>query len=74
MKLQDLITACEDEMVMQHLDECVSNATAARGHTKVTFGTTEMQPVDLLTAGKKVGFIVWLPREKVTELLKKKDA
>lgn len=72
MNMLDFLNKCDPEkMSFQILSECVDGAVAARrGLTKVTFTTTEMAPVDLVSTPSKVCVIIWVPREEAERVSK----
>lgn len=46
----------------QVLHDCISGATRKRGFTEVRFGTSELDPSDLIGNPRRVGFVVWMDR------------
>lgn len=44
----------------QILNTSITNVTQGRGHAKVTFGTTQFSPGDLLGTPRRVGVVVWM--------------
>jgi hypothetical protein len=72
MKLSELIAAVGDEYVQfQRLDETLLNADSTKNGTKITFVTQALNPGHVLTGTGPVGLVVWLPRDKLAEALKK---
>lgn len=67
MKLSELIAKYGDEIVQfQNLDHCVDDFQMTKKGTKARFGTE--QQFDL-NGFKKIGFIVWMDRERVAEII-----
>lgn len=68
MKMSDLILAVGDEnVIFQGLDSDFSSIDKTKNGTKITFYTDAIQPEEMLGGGKtkKMGLILWLPRDKV---------
>lgn len=53
----------------QALDTCAKSARLANGHTSITFGTEATTPGDIMNESGPLGIVVWLPRERVKDLL-----
>lgn len=70
MKMSEMIAAVGDDIVqIQNLDACsISMNWSAKRGTKITFGT-EMK---IASTGRteRLGMIVWLPRDRVSEVIK----
>lgn len=68
MKLSELIAAYGDEAVQfQNLDQCATSLNMNGAVTKITFGTE--QPIDPFRGTLKLGFVVWLDRDRVKEIV-----
>lgn len=67
MNLAELITAYGgDDVQFQALDTCADRMNMANGHTKITFGTGEpLGPEGTV----KMGIVVWMDRNRVSEIL-----
>lgn len=71
MKLSELIAEIGDENVeFQTLASCMTgNQKQRAGHVEITFATPAVSLIDLVSNdGPKMGFIVWLPSDKVREI------
>lgn len=67
MKLSELIANYGDDKVgFQKLDDCATSLNMGKRGTTVTFVTPETLTIDGLS---KLGLVVWLDRERVTEIL-----
>jgi hypothetical protein len=68
MKLSELIATVGDEVVeMQNLDQCAINLQYnIKSGTKILFGTEQAIGFD---GTEKLGLIIWLPRDKVKNIL-----
>jgi hypothetical protein len=77
MKMSELILAVGDESVIfQNLDRDAHQIDKTKDGTKITFYTNAVQAEELLfeQKPKKIGLVLWLPRNKVEEALaKEKD-
>lgn len=75
MKLSELINFVGDaSIVVQNLDTCMTNIATTKDGNLVTFGTKEVSPNDVANnAAPKVGLVVWLPRDKVTEFVQQAE-
>jgi hypothetical protein len=71
MKLSDLIAAVGDEnVVLQNLDIDAASIDKTKDGTKITFYTGAIQAEEYLTGKpKKLGLVVWLPRDRVADAL-----
>ena len=67
MKLSELIAAYGDEKVQfQNLDACATALNMTKSGTRITFGTEQrLGPKGTV----QLGFIVWMDRERVSELI-----
>jgi hypothetical protein len=67
MKLSELIHAYGDDNVQfQNLDHCTTDLKMNGSTTKITFGTE--QPVNF-NGTTKLGFVVWMDRSRVKEIV-----
>lgn len=70
MKMSELILAVGDEnVVMQNLLNDIQQIEKNKHGTKITFYTDAVAPEEMLGGGqtKKIGLVLWLPRDKVNE-------
>ena len=70
MKMSELILAVgDDNVVFQNLLNDAQSIDKTKHGTKITFYTDAIQAEELLGGGKtkKIGLVVWLPRERVDE-------
>lgn len=78
MKLSELIAAVGDENVaFQMLSESIHGTQkAGKGSTThITFSTNQTTLMDLISPrSPKVGIVVWLPRDKMHEAVKRAEA
>lgn len=68
MKISELILAVGDEnVVFQNLLNDAHAIDKTKHGTKITFYTDAIQAEELLNGGetKKIGLVVWLPRDRV---------
>ena len=68
MKMSELILAVgDDNVAFQNLLNDAQTIDKTKHGTKITFYTDAIQAEELLGAGetKKIGLVVWLPRELV---------
>ena len=68
MKMSELILAVgDDNVVFQNLLNDAQTIDKTKHGTKITFYTDAIQAEELLSGGetKKIGLVVWLPRDKV---------
>lgn len=68
MKMSELILAVgDDNVVFQNLLNDAQTIDKTKHGTKITFYTDAIQAEELLAGGetKKIGLVVWLPRDKV---------
>lgn len=72
MTLAQLIEACGDDVTFQVLNRCLhGNQKLTKHGTQITFIAPGIDLVDLMrTEPTQMGFIVWLPGEKVREIQK----
>jgi hypothetical protein len=72
MKMSELILAVGDEnVVFQNLSNDAYTIDKTKHGTKITFYTDQVQAEEFWNVGKtkKLGLIVWLPRERVDEAI-----
>lgn len=75
MKLHTIMDRLGDDVGMQRLDDCMTNIrtrAAKRGvpaTAEVSFLTEELNPGNVATRTGPIGFIVWVPRDKLQALL-----
>ena len=70
MKMSELILAVgDDNVVFQNLLNDAQSIDKTKHGTKITFYTDAIQAEELLGGGKtkKIGLVVWLPRERGDE-------
>jgi hypothetical protein len=68
MKMSELILAVgDDNVIFQNLLNDARSIDKTKDGTKITFYTDAIQADELLNGGqtKKIGLVVWLPRDKV---------
>jgi hypothetical protein len=68
MKMSELILAVGDEnVVFQNLLNDAETIDKTKRGTKVTFYTNAIQAEELMDGGetKKIGLVLWLPRDRV---------
>lgn len=68
MKMSELILAVGDEnVVFQNLLNDAQTIDKTKDGTKITFYTDAVQAEELLNGGatKKMGLVLWLPRDRV---------
>lgn len=68
MKMSELILAVgDDNVVFQNLLNDAQTIDKTKHGTKITFYTDAIQAEEMLNGGetKKIGLVVWLPRDKV---------
>lgn len=72
MTLAQLIEACGDDVTFQVLNGCLQgNQKLTKHGTQITFIAPGIDLVDLMrTEPTQMGFVVWLPGEKVREIQK----
>jgi hypothetical protein len=70
VNIKDLI----DELAQKPVEQCyvqllqpaiVNVATARRGLNKVTFVTDQLTPTDVINNTGKVGFVVWVAKDRL---------
>jgi len=74
MKMSELILAVGDEnVVFQNLLNDAHSIDKTKHGTKITFYTDAIQAEELLGGGqtKKIGLVVWLPRDRVDAAIAK---
>lgn len=74
MKMSELIAAVGDENItFQNLIEDAHTVEKTKAGTKITFYTDAIQAEELLggRVTKKLGLVVWLPRDRVDAAIKK---
>lgn len=71
MKLIEIIQKIGPENCShQFLDKCITQCQKKKdGTSLVTFGTDAISPNDLVQEWKFIGIILWLPRDKVKEVM-----
>jgi len=77
MKMSELILAVGDEnVVMQNLLNDAHTIDKTKHGTKITFYTDAIQAEELLGGGetKKMGLVLWLPRDRVNAAVAKEKA
>ena len=76
MKMSELILDVGDEnVVFQNLDRDAHTVDKTKHGTKITFYTDSMQAEELLGGKtKKIGLVVWLPRDRVEAAIAKEKA
>lgn len=76
MKLSELIAQIGDENVaFQTLAESLHGTQkAVKGGTAITFVTNQVAVIDLISPKPaKVGWVLWLPGDKMREIFAQKD-
>lgn len=67
LKLSELIAAYGDDKVQfQNLDQTAISLNMKGGVTKITFGTEQHLG---LNGTSKLGLVIWLDRDRVTEIV-----
>jgi hypothetical protein len=77
VKMSELIVAVGDENVrFQNLDQDAHTIDKTKHGTKIAFYTDAIQAEELLGGGKskKIGLVVWLPRNLVDAAIAKAKA
>ena len=77
MKMSELIATVGDENVrFQNLDQDAHTIDKTKHGTKISFYTDAIQAEELLGNGKtkKIGLVVWLPRDRVDAAIAKEKA
>ena len=77
MKMSELILAVgDDQVVFQNLDRDAQTIDKTKYGTKITFYTDAIHAEELLGDGKpkKIGLIVWLPRDRVEAAIAKEKS
>lgn len=77
MKMSELIFAIGDEnVVFQNLLNDAHSIDLTKHGTKITFYTNAISPVEMMGGGetKKMGLVLWLPRDLVNAAIAKKKA
>ena len=77
MKMSELILAVgDDHVVFQNLDRDAHTINKTKHGTKIAFYTDAIQAEELLGDGKskKIGLVVWLPRDRVDAAIAKEKA
>jgi hypothetical protein len=77
MKMSELILAVgDDHVVFQNLDRDAHTIDKTKHGTKISFYTDAIQAEELLGDGKtkKIGLVVWLPRDRVDAAIAKEKA
>lgn len=65
----ELITALGNGVVkIQPLDGCITNMQKRKNHNEFTFGSDQSFGLD---GPQDLGIVVWMPRDKVKEILAK---
>ena len=72
MTIAQLIEACGDDVTFQVLNRCLhGNQKLTKHGTQITFIAPGIDLVDLMrNEPNRMGFVVWLPGEKVREIQK----
>ena len=72
MTIAQLIEACGDDVTFQVLNRCLHGNQKRTMHgTQITFIAPGIDLVDLMrNKPNQIGFVVWLPGEKVREIQK----
>ena len=77
MKMSELILAVGDEnVVFQNLDRDAQTIDKTKHGTKIAFYTDAIQAEELLGDGKtkKIGLVIWLPRDRVEAAIAKEKS
>jgi hypothetical protein len=77
MKMSELILAVgDDHVVFQNLDRDAHTIDKTKHGTKISFYTDAIQAEELLGDGKtkKIGLVVWLPRDRVDAAIAEEKA
>jgi hypothetical protein len=77
MKMSELILAVgDDHVVFQNLDRDAHTIDKTKHGTKISFYTDAIQAEEFLGDGKskKIGLVVWLPRDRVDAAIAKEKA
>jgi hypothetical protein len=77
MKMSELIATVGDEDVrFQNLDQDAHTIDKTKHGTKIAFYTDAIQAEELLGDGKtkKIGLVVWLPRDRVDAAIAEEKA
>jgi|GEM_PF-2426738 len=60
----------DDRINFQMLDSCMTGIRSSTKHATITFKTDALNATDVATGGGKVGFIVWVDRDVLSDEMK----
>jgi hypothetical protein len=71
MNLSELISRVgDDNVTLQPLMECITDAKQRKTATAITFLTDQMSVAEVAIGNpKKIGLVVWLPKDKLDAAL-----